>query len=80
MGSEVVGRTVLEAVSGRGDRSFVPLLDKVYATGRPFVGRALAFRLPDEDGVLRDGFMNVSYHPFREASGEIRGVLRSCLT
>lgn len=31
--------------------------------------------LPDENGVLHDGFIDVAYRPYRESSGEIKGVL-----
>jgi signal transduction histidine kinase/FixJ family two-component response regulator len=75
IGQKVVGRTVLELFPTQETDLFIPLLDEVYATGRPFVGRALAFRLPDAQGVLHDGFIDVSYYPFREASSEIRGIL-----
>jgi PAS domain S-box-containing protein len=75
IGQKVVGKTVLELFAPPQTETFIPLLDRVYATGQPFVGREIEFPLPDGHGTLHGGFIDVSYHPFREASGEIKGVL-----
>lgn len=75
IGQKVVGKTVLELFAAQETDVFIPLLDRVYATGRPLVRKGLEFRLPDERGALQDGFIDVSYHAFRESTGEIRGIL-----
>ncbi len=75
VGMKVVGKTVRELFASRESDVFVPLLDQVYATGEPFIGKDIGMPLPDESGVLHDGFIDVSYRPFREPSGEIRGIL-----
>ncbi len=75
VGKKVVGKTVRELFPAQDIDLFIPLLDQVYVTGRPFIGKDLEFRLPDENGALHDGFVDVSYHPFRESSDEIRGIL-----
>jgi PAS domain S-box-containing protein len=75
VGRQVTGRTVREVFPSSETDVFIPILDQVYATGTPFVGTNLDFRLPDKKGELQAGFLDVSYQPFREASGEIKGIL-----
>jgi signal transduction histidine kinase len=75
VGRSLLGKTVLEAFSSAETDVFIPILDQVLGTGTPFVGTNLAFRLPDANGELQDCFLDVSYQPFRETSGEIKGIL-----
>jgi PAS domain S-box-containing protein len=75
-GKEVMGKTVREIFSEEFCDTFIPLLDHVYQTGIPFVGKALPRARPGKD---RDGpeiqYIDVAYHPFRGPSGEIKGIL-----
>jgi signal transduction histidine kinase/CheY-like chemotaxis protein len=75
VGRKVVGKTVIELFDSQETDVFIPLLDGVYSSGEPLVGTELEFRLPDIDGALQSSFLDVSYQPFREMSGEIGGIL-----
>ena len=75
VGRRVVGKTISELFASQETDVVIPLLDEVYSTGQPFVGTDLKFRLPDANGVLQASFLDVSYQPFREMSGEISGIL-----
>jgi signal transduction histidine kinase len=75
IGRQVMGRTVSEVFPAPDVDLFIPILDEVYSTGAPFVGTNLPFRVVDEVGELHDSFLDVSYQPFRETSGEIKGLL-----
>jgi signal transduction histidine kinase len=75
VGRKILGKTVLEAFSIEEVKDFIPLLDGVYRTGQPHIGKALPFSVSNGIGGLRTKFLNVSYYPFRENTGEIVGVV-----
>lgn len=74
VGRKVAGKTVLEAFTDKEVGHFIPLLDKVVRTGQPFVGKEIPLSLPVSDGHLKTQYVNLSYHPFQESGGEVKGV------
>ncbi|MBA3672792.1 MAG: PAS domain-containing protein, partial [Gemmatimonadaceae bacterium] len=75
-GREMLGRAVREALSELDGQGFFELLDDVYSTAEPFVGREILARFDrDGDGRLRDGYFNFAYHPLHDADGSVSGVL-----
>lgn len=75
VGRHVLGKTVREAFTEEEVGYYVPLLDSVYQTGRPFTGTELSVNLPDREGVIQTHSIDVDYHPFRDQDGRIKGVL-----
>ncbi len=72
---DLVGRSVSEALPEVVDQGFVQLLDRVVATGEPFVGRSTLVRLATRpDGPPEDHFLDFVYQPFRDATGKVAGV------
>ena len=85
-GREVVGqpiRTALPELAGAEDDAgtdFFALLDRVYATGEPFVGTALGAHWDDDaDGIAEPHVVDVVYTPLRGADGahpgRVEGVI-----
>jgi PAS domain S-box-containing protein len=68
---EFVGRTVRAAFPELAGQGFYEFLDTVYATGEPFVARAVPVRLDREEGNRR---LDFTYNPMRDASGAINGI------
>ena len=68
---DVLGRTVRECFDEDTVERFVPLLDEVFQTGQPFTGNELPLRFPGKP----ERIVNVSYTPFRNAAGAVRGIL-----
>ncbi|HEU4532870.1 MAG TPA: ATP-binding protein, partial [Polyangiaceae bacterium] len=57
-------------------QGFFELLDRVYATGEPFVGRAMPVYLQREPGApLAEAFADFIYQPIRDAGGAVVGIL-----
>ena len=57
------------------EREGVDMLDRVYATGEPVsMTEAWAVLDRDGDGLLEEGYFNVTYQPIRESDGEVEGV------
>jgi PAS domain S-box-containing protein len=72
---QVVGKSVREALPELVGQGFFELLERVYATGEPFVGHALPVRLQLEpDGPLVERFVDFVYQPIRDASGAVSGI------
>ena len=70
---DLIGKPVAEVLPGIAEQ-FAALLDRVIATGEPYVGTEvpvqLAHRAPG-DFV----YMNFVYQPMRDADGTVRGIL-----
>ena len=72
---EVVGKTVREAVPEVAEQGFFQMLDEVFATGKPFVGRGLAVRLERHPGAgLDEVFVDFVYQPIVDAEGHVTGI------
>jgi signal transduction histidine kinase len=71
----LVGKTVAEALPEVVGQGFVGLLDGVYATGQPFVGRSMPVTVNQGSGVAPyEAFIDFMYQPLRGATGQIEGI------
>ncbi|HET7784757.1 MAG TPA: ATP-binding protein [Myxococcales bacterium] len=76
VGVEVEGKRVVDMYgSAEVVAPFLPILDRVYRSGEPFVGREMPFRRPRKDGGADDLLLNLSYTPVRRRDGVVTGVL-----
>jgi len=66
---------VEEVFSSEEIGGFGFILDDVYQTGNPYVGKELPVSIADGMGLIRDQFLNMNFHTFRNRNGEIIGVL-----
>ena len=75
-GRDLIGIPVRQALPELEGQGFFEIIDEVYATGEPFVGRELPVRWdPLGNGQMTEGFFNVVYQPLRDADGRISGIL-----
>jgi signal transduction histidine kinase len=72
---DVRGRPVAEALPEAAAQGFVGLLDRVLATGEPFVGQEVPYRRPDAAGVEEERYVNFVYQALGEAHDTRTGVL-----
>jgi PAS domain S-box-containing protein len=75
VGRKVVGKTLLEAFHRDEASPFIPMLDSVYKTGKPWIGKAVPLHIPDQNGNMQEHLVNFGYHPYFECDGTIKGVL-----
>lgn len=75
-GREVLGKTVHEALPEIAGQGLFELLDRVYASGEPFVGRdvRVVFQASPEEPP-QERFVDFVYQPIREHGGEVSGIL-----
>src|SRR5271154_183203 len=66
---DVVGLTVRAAIPGAESQGFVRLLDEVFTTGKPFVGKNVQVVLQTMPGSAAEcRFLDFVYQPIRDAS------------
>ena len=74
--TEIIGKSIREALPELEEQGFVELLDKVYRFGEPFVGTGVPVLLQREPGCpLEERFIDFVYQPLRDAEGQVSGVL-----
>ncbi len=72
---DVIGRRAREALPEVVEQGFIKLLDEVYSTGEPFVGRAMPIKLQREpNGPLEERFLDFVYQPIRDTRGNVAGI------
>jgi PAS domain S-box-containing protein len=73
---DLVGRTYAEAFPEFAAQGFVALLDRVYATGEPYIAREARVVLPQPEGSAAERFYDFVYQPLRDESGRVTGILQ----
>src|SRR5690606_7583061 len=71
----IEGLTVAEALPEVAEQGYVELLDRVYTTGEPYVGRAVRVTLRrNRDGSGEERLIDFVYQPLTDANGNRSGV------
>lgn len=71
----VLGKPVREALPEVADQGFIDLLDRVYATGEPYIGHEISVKLQRRpEGPLEERFVNFVFQPAVDHRGEITGI------
>ncbi|MCK8495135.1 ATP-binding protein [Spirosoma sp. RP8] len=73
-GNSVLGKTLREAVPELEDQPFLTILDQVYTTGVPYVGRNMRTDLV-VNGILKTSYFDFTYQPIRDANGAIYAIM-----
>ena len=74
-GRDVVGRAVAEALPEVVEQGFVGLLDRVYASGEPYIGRGVLVNLQHgPEGVLAERTLDFIYQPIVADDGATTGI------
>ncbi|WP_158243078.1 PAS domain-containing protein [Acidimangrovimonas sediminis] len=74
-GREVIGQPVAEALPEVVGQGFVTLLDRVYAEGRAHAAEGARVMLATSpDGPVEEVFLDFSYNPVRDSSGQVTGI------
>lgn len=72
---DLIGRTVSAALEEIEAQGFIALLDQVYCTGEPFVGKGVELKLQRRAGAgPEDVVLDFIYQPLRNEHGEIEGL------
>lgn len=72
----VLGKSVRDALPEAEGQDFLKLLDRVYQTGVPYVGRGTAIQLARKPGHPHElRYLDFVYQPKREPDGSVSGVI-----
>lgn len=72
---DVVGRRLREALPEIEGQGYFELLDKVFASGKPFAGRALPVDLQHaRGGAVERRYVDLVYQPITDAAGAVSGI------
>jgi len=71
----VIGKPVREALPDIAGQGFYELLDQVYASGEPFIGRGIKAQLQRTPGAdSEERFVDLIYQPVRDPDGKVTGI------
>lgn len=71
----IVGKPVREALPEVVGQGFLDLLDRVYRSGQPFVGRSIRILLKQNAGdVPEERFLDFVYQPVFDPDGQVSGI------
>ena len=74
--ADLIGKPMREALPDMEEQGYFQALDRVYASGEPFVANEVPVRADRRgDGTLEEVFVNLVYQPTRDAGGEVDGIL-----
>jgi PAS domain S-box-containing protein len=72
---DMIGKSVREAMPELAGQGLYELLDRVYASGEPYVARGMAVKVQrDPLAPLEDVFVNFIYQPIMAADGTVTGI------
>lgn len=72
---EFIGKQVCDAIPEAVTDGFMALLDAVYKTGKPFVGRRAPLALRrGNDGSIEPRFLDFVYQPLLDRAGKVTGI------
>ena len=72
----LIGKSVAKALPEAREQGFVTLLDRVYATGEPYIARAAAITLARTPGLPQEErYLDFVYQPMRNIDGETTGII-----
>jgi PAS domain S-box-containing protein len=72
---DIIGKPVREALPELAGQGFFELLDEVYRSGKPYVGRAVPLSVQSADGVKVDSYIDFIYQPIFDENGEVIGIV-----
>jgi PAS domain S-box-containing protein len=74
-GRDFLGLPIREAQPELAGLGFFELLDRVYTTGEPHMGKDVPVRVALRgDGVVEERFFDFTYQPLRDSAGRVDGV------
>jgi len=73
-GRDLVGLPIRTAFADLEDQGIYELLDQVYASEQPFVGRSVRLMVDDSEGVSQERFFDFVYQPISGEQGQVNGI------
>lgn len=73
----IIGKTVREILPELAEQGYLDVMDQVYRSGEPFIGRELRFMMErnSTDAEQEEQFLDIVYQPITGDNGQVIGVL-----
>jgi PAS domain S-box-containing protein len=72
---ELLGKPVREALPELGSQGYFELLDRVFTTGEPFIGRGMRVAVQRHpEAPLDDIYLDFIYQPIKGGDGTVKGI------
>jgi PAS domain S-box-containing protein len=72
---DIIGKSVRQALPEVAGQGYFEMLDRVFTTGKPIVGRGMHLRVHRQPGAeLEDVFVDFLYQPLVDADGDVSGI------
>ncbi|MBC7371887.1 MAG: response regulator, partial [Bdellovibrionaceae bacterium] len=75
---DIIGKTIREALPELRNQMFYELLDRVYQTGEPYLGKEIPVEINLQDNSIKKLYVNFNYQPKRSLNGKIDGIIVIC--
>jgi diguanylate cyclase (GGDEF)-like protein/PAS domain S-box-containing protein len=73
---DLIGKPAREALPEFADQGYFEILDEVYRTGRPFVGKSLhAWVRQHPEEPLQELYVDLVFQPITDAHGKVTGIV-----
>ncbi|AFZ12051.1 PAS/PAC sensor signal transduction histidine kinase [Crinalium epipsammum PCC 9333] len=73
---DLIGKTIREAFPEVEGQGYFELLDQVYATGQPFVGKEMCVEFDrNDDGIVEESFWNFVYQPLFDSNNQVYAIM-----
>lgn len=72
---DILGKSIRDALPEIEVQGFIELLNNVYRTGKPFIGKEMRVLLQEKEGTtLQERFLDFVYQPLLEVDGTVSGI------
>jgi PAS domain S-box-containing protein len=72
---KLLGLGVRDAFPDVEGQGYFELMDKVFATGRPFIGNEMLVKDMERNGGAHDAYFNIVYQPLTNIDGAVTGIM-----
>lgn len=70
---DIIGKKVKDALPEVENQGFIDILDNVYNSGEPFVGKEISLDIK-VNGEMKQSLMDFVYQPIKDAAGYVEGI------
>ena len=72
---DIIGLPLQKVTPEAEKQGFITLLDQVYQTGKPYIGKEVPTQQTLPDGTVKEATFNLIYLPWRDDYGKVAGVM-----
>jgi len=72
--ADVIGKSAADAVPELEKQGFIALLNQVYASGKPHIGRSVPIEMRRPEGGVAQHYIDFIYQPITDANGQVSGI------